>query len=190
MQAQTPETSEVSEDLGGLEQVEMVRVLTALSMDAWRMEDPPDWETAQDYAQQAVEMAQHVDSPVDLSRALGALATVLDGRSRLREHLQVTQQRLEICRQPGFDDPAEFIDALHSAGTALMYVGEYERAIALLEEAENLARSSQLFFQQTGALGVLAQCLFRLDRWDEVLAIEGKWRDLEGRYTRERVGGT
>ena len=25
---------------------------------------------------------------------------------------------------------------------------------------------------------------------DEVLAIEGKWRDLEGRYTRERVGGT
>jgi hypothetical protein len=102
----------------------------------------------------------------------------------------VTQHRLEICRQPGFDDLAETIDAVHSTGAALMYVGEYEQAIPLIEEAENLARDAQLFFQQTGSLGLLAQCLFRLDRWDEVLAIEGKWRDLERRYTRERVGGT
>jgi len=142
------------------------------------------------YAQQAVEMAQQVDSPVDLSKALGALATVLDGRSLLRENLQVTEQRLEICRQAQFDDPAEIIEAIHSTGAALMYVGEYEQAITYLEEAESLARNAQMVFQQTGALGMVAQCLFRLDRWDEVLAIEGKWRDLEGRYSRERVGGT
>ncbi len=171
-------------------QLETVRVLVTLSMDAWRMEDPPDWETAQGYAQQAVEMARQVGSPVDLSKALGALATVLDGRSLLRENLDITMQRLEICRGPQFDDLAEIIDAVHSAGAALMYVGEYEQAITYLEEAESLARNAQLVFQQTGALGILAQCLFRLDRWDEVLAIEGKWRDLEGRYTRERVGGT
>jgi tetratricopeptide (TPR) repeat protein len=171
-------------------QLETVRVLNTLSMDAWRIEDPPDWETAQDYAQRAVTLARQVDSPGDLSRALGALATVLDGRSRLREHLHVSEERLEICRQPGFDDLTEVIDAVHSHGAALMYVGEYERAIPLIEEAESLARNAQLFFQQTGSLGLLAQCLFRLDRWDEVLAIEDKWRDLEGRYTRERVGGT
>jgi hypothetical protein len=29
-----------------------------------------------------------------------------------------------------------------------------------------------------------------MDRWDEVLEIERDWRDLDLRYTRERVGET
>ena len=29
-----------------------------------------------------------------------------------------------------------------------------------------------------------------LDRWDDVLDIESKWRNLEQRYSRERVGET
>jgi hypothetical protein len=32
--------------------------------------------------------------------------------------------------------------------------------------------------------------MLRLDRWDDVLATEQKWRDLERRFTRERVGET
>jgi hypothetical protein len=35
-----------------------------------------------------------------------------------------------------------------------------------------------------------AQCYYRLDRWDEVLETETRWRDLERRYPRERVGET
>ena len=39
-------------------------------------------------------------------------------------------------------------------------------------------------------MGIKAQCLFRLERWDEVLEIENQWRDLEENYARERIGET
>jgi tetratricopeptide (TPR) repeat protein len=169
---------------------ETVRVLVTLSNDAWRIQEPPDWELAQRYAQAAVDMSDQLASQVDRSRALGALATVLDGRSLLREHLQVTQQRLAICRQPEFDDLSERTEALRSTGAALMYVGEYEQALPYLQEVEDLAVRTRVIEQQANALGLEAQCWFRLDRWDEVLTTEEKWRDLERRYTRERVGET
>jgi hypothetical protein len=44
--------------------------------------------------------------------------------------------------------------------------------------------------QQANAVGLQCQCLYRLDRWDDLLALEAKWRDLERRYPRERVGET
>jgi hypothetical protein len=184
----------LEESLGPLEsqqpQPETVRVLVALSTDAWRIQEPPDWELAQRYAQTAVDLADQLDSQVDRSKALGALATVLDGRSLLREHQRVAQQRLAICQQPEFADISERTEALRSAGAASMYVGEYGPALAYLQEAEELAVRSQVVEQQANALGLQAQCWFRLDRWDEVLATEEKWRDLERRYTRERVGET
>jgi tetratricopeptide (TPR) repeat protein len=167
--------------------VETVRALITLSTDAWRIQDPPDWMAAQAFAQTAVDMAAQLDSPVDQSQALGALATVLDGRSLLREHLAVTQQRLELCRSPRFEVP-ESIEAVRGAAAALMYVGEYEQALRGLEEAEQLAVRAQLVEQQANALGLQAQCNYRLDRWDEVLATEVKWRELERKYPRERVG--
>jgi len=170
--------------------LETVQVLVALAIDAWRIQEPPDWEAAQRFAQSAVDMAQQLDDLVVLSQALGALATVLDGRSLLREYLQVTQQRLEICRRPQFEDVAESIEALRSTGAAWMYVGEYEQAMPLLQEAESLAEQTRLIEQQANALGLQAQCFFRLDRWDEVIALEVKWRELERRYSRERVGAT
>ncbi len=69
-----------------------------------------------------------------------------------------------------------------------MYVGEYATALQGLQEAESLAVRAQVIDQQANALGLQAQCWFRLDRWDEVLATETRWRDLERRYPRERVG--
>jgi class 3 adenylate cyclase/tetratricopeptide (TPR) repeat protein len=181
-------------DLGRMQaeppHLETVRVLVTLSTDAWRMQNPPDWDTAQRFALDAVDMAEQLDSPVDLSQALGALATVLDGRSLLREHLKVAQRRLAICREPQFTDLRERMEAVRGAGAALMYVGEYEQALDHLREAEELATQAQVVEQQVSALGLQAQCMLRLDRWDDVLANEQKWRDLERRYTRERVGET
>jgi class 3 adenylate cyclase len=169
---------------------ETVRALTALSTDAWRIQEPPDWETAQELAQSAVDMAQQLGGWVDLSQALGALATVLDGRSRLREHLEVAQQRLSICHGPQRDDLRERLESLRSIGAALMYVGEYQAALPYLREAEDLAMQAQAVDQQVNALSLQAQCWFRLDRWDEVLAAEDKWRALERNYSRNRVGET
>jgi tetratricopeptide (TPR) repeat protein len=135
-------------------------------------------------------MAGEQDSPVDLSQAYGALGNVLDGRSRLREHLQMAEQRMSICRQPGFNDLRETLEALRGLGTALMYVGEYAQSLPYLAEAEGLANRVQAIDQIANVLTVQAQCLFRTDRWDEVLGLEEKWRELERRHPRERVGAT
>jgi tetratricopeptide (TPR) repeat protein len=182
--------SALSELEDGEPHVETVRALVALSTDAWRIQEPADWDAAQRYAQAAVNMAQELDSPVDLSQAHGALANVLDGRSRLREHLETTVKRLEITRLPHFDDLRENLDALRGVGAARMYVGEYKEALPFLAEAEEIATRIQATDQIANALGLQAQCLFRMDRWDDVLALEVKWRELEERHTRERVGET
>jgi class 3 adenylate cyclase/tetratricopeptide (TPR) repeat protein len=173
-----------------LPHLEIVRALVALSTDAWRIQEPPDWEAAERFAESAVDMAGRVESPVDLSQALGALANVLDGRSRLRDHLQVAEQRLAICQESTFDSVREQMEALRGMGAALMYVGEYSIALPYLEEAEALASRVQAVDQMANAVGLQAQCLFRMNRWDEVLALEENWRDLEGRYSRQQVGET
>jgi class 3 adenylate cyclase/tetratricopeptide (TPR) repeat protein len=169
---------------------EVVRALATLSFEAWRSRMPPDWERAQGFAQSAVNMAEELAEPVVLSRALGALCNVLDGRSLLRDHLQVALRRLEISSDSRVDDSIERVDAVSGAGMAFMYVGEYEQAIPYLQEAEALALKAQSIGQQTAAIGLQSQCAFRLDRWDEVIALEDKWRELERRYPRQRVGPT
>lgn len=175
---------------GAAPHLETVRALVALSTDAWRIQDPPDWEAAQELAQAAVDMAGELDSLVDRSLAYGALGNVLDGRSRLRDHLQVAERRLAICRLPEFSDTREQIEALRALGSALMNVGEYAEALPHLDEAVALAIRVRATDQIVNSLGIQAQCLFRLDRWDEVLAVEEKWRELERRHTREQVGPT
>ncbi|HEV2038418.1 MAG TPA: adenylate/guanylate cyclase domain-containing protein, partial [Candidatus Eremiobacteraceae bacterium] len=66
----------LSEMLAAAPDHETVRVLIVLSTDAWRIQEPPDWEAAQRFAQAAVDTARQLDSAVDLSQALGALANV------------------------------------------------------------------------------------------------------------------
>lgn len=174
--------------LGGSPHHETVRALIALSTDAWRIEEPSDWEAAEKFAQAAVDMAAQLDSKVDLSQAYGALANVLDGLSRLREHLKVAEQRLAITLMPGFSDRREALDAVRGVGAAHMYIGEYQQALPFLEEAEQQANRIQAVDQIANAVGIRAQCLFRLDRWDEVITVEARWRELERTHLRERVG--
>lgn len=169
---------------------ETVALYVALSMDAWRNQEPPDWETAQRFAQAAVDMAEELDDAVVLSQALSALTSVLDGRSLLREHLAVALRRFEISRDSRMNDAHERIDALRGLGMAQAAVGEYEAALPHLAEAEAVAARMQLVDQQVNALTIQSQCLFRLDRWELVLALEDKWRALERNYARERVGET
>lgn len=171
-------------------QAETARDLSALSLGAWRLQPQPDWEAAEHFAQAAVVMAEQLSNSEILSQALEALGNVYDGRGRLHEHLQVALRRFAITQEPGFDDPREKIDALRGAGMAHMFLGEYVQALPLLNEAENLAKGIQAIELQALATGLQAQCLFRLDRWDQVLEVETKWRVLERDYPRERVGVT
>ena len=97
---------------------------------------------------------------------------------------------LEITEAEGFDDIREKIDAQRGIGVALMYVGEYAEALPYLDEATALATRIRATDQIANALGIKAQCLFRMDRWDAVLETEKQWRELEGSYSRERIGET
>ena len=169
---------------------ETVLLYIALSVDAWRVQMPPAWEDAQQFAESAVDMSGALADPVLLSRALGALANVLDGRSLLRQHYEVAQRRLAITQEEGVGDVSERIDALRGAGLAHMYVGEYIQALPFLDEAEGMARRIRAVDQIANAVGIRAQCFFRSDRWDDVLAMEKIWRDLEEKYPRRRIGET
>jgi tetratricopeptide (TPR) repeat protein len=183
----------LEDELPGLQarpDTEIVRALATLSFEAWRSRTPPDWERAERYAKAAVEMAERLDEPTVLARALGALANVLDGRSQLRGHLQVAERRLEVSRDARVADPIEKIEALSNAGMALLYVGQYDQALPLLHEAEAAAEKAHSVGQQVVALGLQAQCAFRLDQWGEVLQLEERWRQLERKYPRQRVGPT
>jgi tetratricopeptide (TPR) repeat protein len=95
-----------------------------------------------------------------------------------------------VAEDPAIDDPIERVEAMCAAGMALMYVGEYGPALERLLEAESLAGQARSIGLQTAAIGLQCQIAFRLDRWDEVLSLEEKWRDLERRYPRQRVGPT
>ena len=169
---------------------ETIRMLGALSMDAWRVQKPADWTDAKRYGEMAVELADLLGNKELLSNALGVLATALDGQSALRDHLAIAKRRVELEDKDGQISEHEKIDANRGMGQALMYVGEYSQALPFLDKAAEMAVNVRAPDQIANSVGIKAQCLFRMDRWDEVLELEKEWRDLEMRYTRERVGET
>ena len=169
---------------------ETIRMLGALSMDAWRVQKPANWTDAKRYGEMAVELADLLGNKELLSNALGVLATALDGQSALRDHLAIAKRRVELEDKDGQISEHEKIDANRGMGQALMYVGEYSQALPFLDKAAEMAVNVRAPDQIANSVGIKAQCLFRMDRWDEVLELEKEWRDLEMRYTRERVGET
>jgi len=166
---------------------ETVRLLAALANDAWGARARQDWDAAERYARAAVEMAEQLDAPVELSGALDALATVYGVRGRYRERVQLALRRLGISRDVRFADKQEQCQILCQTGNALLLVGEYAEAMPYLAEAERLADHLRDVNLQTYALGLQAQCFFGLDRWDEMLQIEEQRSALEQRYGRDRV---
>ena len=161
---------------------ETVRLLTVLSREAWNNHVPQDWDSAERYARRAVEMAEQLGAPVELSNALSALNSVYGARGLFRERVEVELRRLALIRDPRFADARERINVLSAAGAALVYVGEYAQAMPHLLEAEHLAGQIQDLDQLLSVLRVQSHCLYQMDRWDQVVEIEEKWRALEKRY--------
>jgi tetratricopeptide (TPR) repeat protein len=94
----------------------------------------------------------------------------------------VELRRLALIRDPRFTDVRERVGILSQAGAALVYVGEYAQALPHLLEAERLAGQIQDLDQLLSVLRVQSHCLYQMDRWDQVVEIEEKWRALEKRY--------
>ncbi len=169
---------------------EIIRLLAALSADAWISRRPADWQAAAQFAEDAVEMAESLGDPVELCFALGALNTIYFGVGRLHESLDISKRRLEITRSPGFGDIRQRIDSLQDMGNALVQTGRFQEAIPYLGEAKTLARSIHAFNLEFNALAVQSLAWFRLDRWDESLDAEAKWVVLKDKFTREQTGPT
>jgi tetratricopeptide (TPR) repeat protein len=169
---------------------ETVRLLAALSTAAWRILVPPNWEIALRYAQEAVAMAEQLGDHGALSTALGALSVAPFGQGDLRSYTTVAIRRVQVNRANPQGEIRELVDSLRGAGSALMYVGEYNEALRYLEEAQSLAVRIQAVDEHFNALALKVQCWFRLDRWDDVLTVESEWRNLESRYGRARTGPT
>ncbi len=167
---------------------ETVRLLRTASTHAYLFRTDPDWEAAGRYAEAAVDMAERLDEPVELSMALGALAPVFGAQGRFRERVEVCLRRIALTEDAHFDSPRERVDGLHAAGIAQMAVGEYESALLHLQQAEALASKIQDVEKSAYALGEQGVCLFRLDRWDELLKTEETWRALKQHYPPERSG--
>jgi len=167
---------------------ETVRLLKTLSKDAWYTAVSIDWDKAERYARAAVEMAEQLDAPVELSASLEALAAVYGARGLLRERLQVCLRRLALSREPRFTDQRERASIVGQVGHALFDVGEYADALPHLLEAEELATQIQDPPKQADTWTLLGECYLRLDRWDEVAGIEDQLRILQTRYPFERLG--
>jgi len=168
--------------------LETARLLWTLSRDAWYVIASADWEAAERYALTAVAMVEQLDVREELSPALEALAAVYGARALFRERVQVCLRRLALIRDPRFSDLRERANILLQAGSALLSVGEYAEALGYALEAASLSAQIQDITKQANALTLQGQCLFALDRWDDLLVIEEKVRDIQTRYAFERMG--
>jgi tetratricopeptide (TPR) repeat protein len=170
--------------------LEKVRLLTTLSTYAQYVRVPVDWDLAEQYARSALEMAEKLDTALALSTALGTLAELYFNRGLWRELVQVCLRRLALSRDAQFSDMHERVSALIDTGQALIRVGEYAQAIPFLLEGESLAGQMQDVLFEKYALNERTHCLFRLDRWDEILNLDEKLRDMQQRYPREQIGAS
>lgn len=171
---------------------ETIRLLTTLAEEAWYARVHPNWELAEQYANAAIDMAEDLDALVELSAALNTLAAVYGARGLFRERLELSLRRLELSRDPRFEDTREQASILLQTGRAMTMVGEFTRAMSYLQQAETLSRQIQALDLLFYTLRYQAVCYYRMDKWDEVLNIESQWRVLEQQYTNfeERVGPT
>ncbi len=171
-------------------QLEWVRVLTALAnLTVIRIRPFVSLDKAEEYAKVAVELAERLEAPEELSDALEVLGGVYFMRGRLPDQLEVARRRLTLSRDPQFGDLHKRINILESLSDALMAVGEYAQAMRHLQEKEELAIKIGAVAAQVWSLGLQALCLFRLDRWEELFRLDEKRRKLEGRYSLNQIGG-
>lgn len=178
-----PAQSEMSQAL-------WIRVLATLAIFSDTVSLSPEaLNRAEGRAQAAVELAEKLDAPEELSYALEALGRIHYVRGRLTEQLVVSRRRLALSRDPRFGDALRRINILEGLSDALMVVGEYHLAMEHLLEQEAKAIRIGAVAEQVWALGLQALCLLRLDRWQEVYKLDEKRRELERRYSGDQLGG-
>jgi DNA-binding SARP family transcriptional activator len=167
---------------------EAALLLTTLAREGRFAESAPNWQAIEHYAQNAINMAEQLDSPLLLASALGALMDIYRERGLWRERVQVALRRLALIDDRRFDNLSERADILNETGEALLRVGESAQALPYLLEAEKIGEHIRSVNPQFYSLRLQGECLYELDRWDEMLQIEVKWQALQQRYAHQQIG--
>lgn len=147
-----------------------------------------DWDVTETSATAALEMAEELDDPAALTAALAAIEVMYHRQDKFEEQTQVALRRLELSRHPKFQDLRAEAAALLAVGVALKNHGKFRKAMAYLEQAQELAERIQAVEVLARALGAQTECWFRQDRWDEVVEIEERLLGLHHRYGIARAG--
>ena len=168
--------------------LERAHLLTILSTYAGFLRVPRDWDLAERFARQALDMAEKFDAPVEVAAALGSLADAYYWRGLLRERLHVVQRRLAVSRDPRCSDMRQRVLVLIDAGNALLLVGEFAEAMPILQEAQGLAHEMQAINLEKAAFDQRLRGLFQLDRWDEILGMDARLREMQRLYPLEQIG--
>jgi DNA-binding SARP family transcriptional activator len=169
--------------------LEAVRVLTTLANDAG-IRSHLALDTAERYAQAAVDLAEQFDAPLELSAALQVLANVYYARGHLPEQLEALRRGLVLSRDPRFGDMRRRINILVDLSEALRLIGEYGQAIPYLSEAESLSVQVGAVDRYVQVLSIQALCWFHLDRWDELFKVDERRRELEQSHTPDEIGSS
>lgn len=170
--------------------LEMASAYTDLANYAWTCRTPPEWDEGERFARAAVTLAEKLDSPTHLSAALDALANIYYGKGLIRDHVETQRRRTALLDDPRFDNLRDRTLVFGGMGGALVIAGQFTEATPYLLEAEKTSGKIHSIPLEITALGFQSQCLFRLDRWDDMFRIGEKRSDLERRYPRELIGPT
>ncbi len=168
---------------------ETVRVLLSwFPMKVRTLRGRQNWAEAEKWATAAMEMATEIGDRVGEAAALARFEGIYHRQDRFDDQAQVALRRLEISRDPDYLDPRLEASALVAVGVALKNWGKFSEALTYLEEAEQLAERIQSIEDLAEALGAQTECLFRMDRWDEVIDIGGRLLQLHSDYGLGRSG--
>jgi predicted ATPase len=168
---------------------EMVRVLLAkFKLETRHVASRLNWDAAAVAAHSAVEIAEQLDDLELLAAALDPFESLHFNQGNINEQVKTGLRRLELIQGLESVDIRSEASVLLGAGVALKNAGKFKEALEHLWQAEVRAREIQATLMQASALGARIECLFRLDRWDEVLDLEIEQQDLHKRYGIARAG--
>lgn len=124
-----------------------------------------------DRAKEALVRLEELDAPdIAILRTINDIVEEMQQRGALRESIELCERGLEIVPRVKEEYPTSAFTTLKCYGDALMRFGEFEEALAVLEEARELALAGEMPMQSILTLNSIGAVKFQLGRFDEAYA--------------------
>jgi serine/threonine protein kinase/tetratricopeptide (TPR) repeat protein len=123
-----------------------------------------NWDEAQKYAENALEIDNENNDLAGEAATLGILISILQPQAKFDEAILHFDRVLEISRH--LDDHEKIIDALKNMGIAYSRKGDYERALSLYDECLELARKEENVSMQASCLSNIGNVYYFRGNFD------------------------